>query len=237
MNEIRFVITFWPLSGLLFLLSACFNNADVESAESNDRQSIYKDFRVWAEEGREEVTVRLQFRAGGMDGEAVLMDNPGTVLLDNLPVAADSTRFTGVYYETFQPLREFEGKHTIAFVDKAKKQQTAEFHFLPFSLAKEIPNKVRKAPFEIQLKNFPDEPASIRLVMVDTSLFSADVNEEIMVENGKIAITAEYLDNLTKGPVLLEIHREDEQPLQGESRSSGKLIITYRLKREFTLVE
>ncbi|HEV7331074.1 MAG TPA: hypothetical protein VGN63_08555 [Flavisolibacter sp.] len=229
--------TFLPLSSLFFFLTACFNNADVERAENNDPQGLYKDFQVWAEEGREDVTVRLQFRAGGEDGDAVLMDGPGAVLLDNKPVAADSTRFTGVYYETFQPIHEFEGKHTVVFVDKAKKQQKVEFLFHPFSLAKEIPEKVRKVPFEIQLNNFPEEPTSIRLVMVDTSLFSADVNEEIIVENGKIAITAEYLDKLTKGPVMLEIYREEEKPLNGESRHSGKLTITYSLKREFTLIE
>ena len=229
--------TFLPLSSLFFCLTACINNSDVERAENSDPESIYQDYQVWAEEGREDVTVRLQFRAGGEGGDAVPIESPGAVLLDNLPVAADSTRFTGIYYETLQPIDEFKGPHTITYVDKAKKQQRVEFSFVPFSLVNEMTEERRKVPFEIRLDNFPDDPTSIRLIMIDTSHLSADVNEEVIVEDGKIAITAEHLANLTKGPVLLEINRVVEKPLKGKSNKGGKLTITYSLKREFTMVE
>lgn len=229
--------TFLPLFSLLFCLAACFDNADGEGRGNSDPEGIYQDFQVWAEEGREDVTIRLQFRTGGEDGDGVLINGPGAVLLDNTPLAADSTKFAGVYYEAIKPAHKFTGKHTILFTDKDQKQQKVEFNFTPFFLAKEIPEKVRLEPFEIELNSFSDAPTTVRLVMIDTSLFSADVNEEILVENGKFAVTAEHLANLTKGPVMLEIYREEEIPLDGESKHSGKLTLTYSIKREFVLVD
>ncbi|MDQ3279673.1 MAG: hypothetical protein M3Q06_15210, partial [Bacteroidota bacterium] len=81
--------TFLPLFSLLLCLTACSNNADEESVENNTPETIYHDFQVWAEEGSEEVTVRLQFRAGGKEGDALLVGPPDGVLLDNLPLVVD----------------------------------------------------------------------------------------------------------------------------------------------------
>ncbi|MDQ3278391.1 MAG: hypothetical protein M3Q06_08690, partial [Bacteroidota bacterium] len=71
----------------------------------------------------------------------------------------------------------------------------------------------------------------------DTALHSADVNEEIVVENRKLTITGEHLANLTKGPVMLEIYREEETPLRNKLKTNGKLTLSYSLKRQFNLVE
>jgi hypothetical protein len=95
---------------------------------------------------------------------------------------------------------------------------------------------VVKKPFTVQLTNFPTAATTIRLVMVDTSLDSPDVNEELRVENGEVKIDAAMLANLTKGPTVLQIYREEQRPFENGGTATGRLTTTYGIKREFVLV-
>jgi hypothetical protein len=142
----------------------------------------------------------------------------------------------GVYYETSKPVETFTGEHIVSYIDKSGKEHRDTFTFEPFTLAQEIPETIRK-PFQIQLQNFPEGVAPIRLVMVDTSLRSDGVNEKLMIEGGILEITEGYLANLTKGPVTLEIYQEEERPVKGRLGSFGKFTMTYGLRRQFNLVK
>lgn len=195
---------------------------------------IYYEYQIWAEEGREDVTVRLQFKTGGEEGEAFTPEE-SVVLLDGKPVKSDSSRFNGPYYELVVPLTTFGGRHTIVFIDKDKKENKNEFRFTPFSLTDELPETIKRGPFSIQLKDLPS-PATIRLVMADTSLRSRGVNEKLMVSNGVVNVTEEQLTNLANGPVTLEIYKEDEKPLTNGSEGRGKISITYAIRRQFELI-
>ena len=73
--------------------------------------------------------------------------------------------------------------------------------------------------------------------MVDTSFATEDVNEEIRVRKGKIDIGAEELVNLAKGPITLEIYKEEEKPLKNVSTEGGRLSIRYSLRRQFTFID
>ncbi len=237
MSEKQYMKPFFPFLILLIWATACSNNAETVRNPKSKEDGIYSEYQVWAEEGREDVTVRLQYRHGDREGTAFAMESPGKVLLDGEELTADSTQFTGVYYEVSKPVEDFKGKHTVVYVDGSGKKLREEFSFEPFTLAKEPPEKVKKDPFQIQLQGFPESPTLIRLVMVDTSLASADVNEELLVQNGNVDITEEFLANLTKGPVTLEIYREEERPVRGNAVNRGMFTMTYGLKREFTLIE
>ena len=98
-----------------------------------------------------------------------------------------------------------------------------------------VPEKIKKESFAIQLDGIGEASEFIRLVMVDTSMQSADVNEDVLMEEGRIAITEDHLANLTEGPVYLELYREQEQLVRNRAKGGGKLVITYALKRQFTL--
>ena len=87
------------------------------------------------------------------------------------------------------------------------------------------------------MQHYPAAAPRVRLVMTDTALFSADINEELRVENGKIEITEKLVANLTKGPVILEIYSEEERPFHPGPKSTGKLTITYGLRRHIHLTE
>ncbi len=217
-----------------FLLS-CHNTERKE--KTADPVNTYYDYQIWAEEGTNDATIRLQYKEGGEEGEALALDKGAKVLFDNTGLRVDSSRFTGAYYELLKPVAELAGPHAILLVDEAGKEYRETFTFTPFALASEIPEEVKRKPFRIRLKNFPDTPTTIRLVITDTSLQSADVNDEMLVRNGTIHVTEQQLANLTNGPATLEIYREEEWPIHNDSGAGGKFLITYGIKREFELVE
>lgn len=220
---------------LLLAGTAACNNADVGSVAETNSGNMYYDYQIWADEGSDEATVRLQYKLDGEEGRAVALREPGRVLLDSTPFRLDSTKFNGAYYELTKPLAELQGKHTILFTDKDGKTHREMFSFTPFALLEELPEEIPQKPFTVVLKNFPAAPTRVRLVLIDTSLTSAGVNEELFVENGKLNISQAMLLNLTKGPVTMEINREEERPIQ--TGSGGKFLLNYGLRRQFVLVE
>jgi hypothetical protein len=222
---------FLPFCCLSLFSVACTSEPAVE-----EPAGLYQNYQVWGEEGREEVTVRLQFYEGGKNGNAIALPGFRNVYLDHTLLPVDSTRFNGVYYELAVPADDFKGKHTIRFVATDEKEYSETFRFEPFSLAEELPEALKKAPFELRLKNLPEKEGQVRLVMVDTSMASADVNEDVMAENGRISITEDYLANLTEGPIYLEIYHEQERPVENKAPGGGKILVTYAVKRQFSFL-
>jgi hypothetical protein len=219
----------------LFVIS-CADSAESDAVSKQSANGTYADYKVWAEEGQDDVTVRLQY-SSNEEGLAFALPAPGKVLLDGEGLAADSTRFNGVFYEVSKPIEAFRGWHTITMVDVDGKEHKDTFTFSPFTLTKEISANIKKKPFSIVLDGLPEERSLVRLVMIDTDYESADVNEEVRPEDGVIVITEEYLSNLTKGPIVMELYLEVERPLSANRQQRGQFSLTYALRRQFNLVE
>jgi hypothetical protein len=216
-------------------ITSCQNDeAGRKSAIEGDE--TFFDYQVSAEEGRAEATVRLQYKKGDENGEAITLEKPAKVLFDGTELEPDSSRFSGTYYEVLKPVPELSGRHSIVFVDRDGGEHKAEFSFQPFSLAEELPEQLPQKPFVIHLKDLPLSPTLVRVVMTDTSLQSAGVNEELLVEEGNLAIDTSLLDNLMEGPVTLEISREEIQPIQSGRGERGRLLLIYALRRQFNLM-
>ena len=218
-------------------LVSCFNNKEIGAANDVDPQSIYYDYKIEGEEGKEAVSIMLQYRFGGEEGTTLVLDEPSTVSVDGIPLKTDSARITGAFYELLLPADGFNGTHTILFTDREKKQHKEEFQYNPFGLASELPEKIKNEPFTIRLSGLSAAPAAIRLVITDTAFNTRDVNEEMMVDSGEIIITRRLLSNLKNGPVTLEIYREEEHPVKNGSKEGGRILITYSLKRQFELTD
>lgn len=218
------------------IFSAC-NNTEIGKAKDVNPEAVYYDYKVWGEEGSENVTVMLQYRFGGEDGTSLTLDSPSKVSIDGEMLRLDSVKFSGAYYELIKPSAQFEGKHTILFMDTNGKEHKEEFTYLPFALAADLPEQLPRKPITLKLTNFTAAPTPVRLVMTDTAFTSNDVNEELKIEKGELKITARYWNALKAGPVTLEIYREEEQPLKKASKEGGRLMMTYALKRQFTLVD
>jgi hypothetical protein len=213
------------------ILAGC-TNAGQERRTTKNPGIIFPDYRIWSEEGKENVTCLLQFRTGGPDGAAVLLKEPALIELDGEKVAPDSTRLTGAFYEVIKPAEEFKGKHTIVYTDAGMEQHQTEFEFLPFDLVNEVPEKVHRKSFTIQLAYFPEERTPVHIMLTDTAFSTNDVNEIVDAVDGKIEITAAMLDKLKAGPVVLEIFKESTNPVAGVP---GRIWVSYGLRREFEL--
>jgi hypothetical protein len=191
----------------------------------------FRDYRVWSEEGEDLVSCMLQFHRGGPETKAIALRSPGKVLLDKRQLQEDSAAVTGVYYEMYVPVDSFTGNHRIDYWDEKGKLFSDEFSFNRFSVA-DLPERVKRAPFVIQLDDFPETETRIHLVMVDTAFMTNDINELLYAVNGEIRVTEPMLRQVKNGPISLEIFREQEKIVKG-----GRISVRYGVKREFELIE
>lgn len=221
--------------GFAALAAGCKNN-DKTAEKKTGHDWIYFDYTITAWEDSENVTCVFQYKNGDADGEAINIE-PGKVKLDEQQAEPDSTKLSGFFYEVQKPFDSFAGKHTIVFTTRDDKQYKNEFEFSPFTFQKELPGKIHRKPFEIELKYFPPTEKSVRLLLLDTAFESSGFNDLVPVINGKINIDQSILSTIKKGPINFELYMEQQLPLKQATKAGGKISITYGLKRAFELVE
>jgi hypothetical protein len=165
----------------------------------------------------------------------MLLEPPAMLELDGELLQPDSAGFSGIFYEISFPLEGFGGKHRLRFTSPEGKAYEQEFEYYAFSLSHNLMEEISSGAFELRLEDMPEDEVRVNLSLVDTSFTTNDVNEPVMVRDGSLKVTERMLSKLSKGPVMMEIFREDEQVLQfGPHR--GVLTTTYGLNREFLLV-
>lgn len=218
--------------GLAVIVAGCTNRDKIKSNVDYDR--LYFDYEITAEEDAGYATCVFQFKAGGEEGKAVNIE-PATVELDGQKIETDSAKLSGFFYEMQKPIDSFAGKHAIVFRNPDEKEYRNDFEFSPFTLQKELPGKLNRKPFSIQLKNFPATKKSVRLLLLDTVFESSGFNDMVPVVNGKITISDSILRSVKKGPISLALYMEQEIPLKKKTMAGGKIFITYGLKRQFDL--
>lgn len=227
-------------SGILYFLilvlvvsAACTSN-EIGNSKDVNPDAVYFDYKIWAEEGKEDVTVNLKYRMGGKNGTTLVLNEPSKVMLDGELMIVDSAKLSGAYYEMQKPVTSFAGKHTISFTDLKNKEFSESFDFTPFSLEPDIPAVVNRGDVTFTFNGL--DPEDLLLVsMTDTSFTSDDINEVDTVKNGRLVISAKKLENLMNGPISLHFYKEIEKPVKNGTPEGGKLFISYGLKREFEL--
>ena len=220
--------------GIAAIVTGCKNKDKVVKA-GIDIDRIYFDYTVTAEEGNENVTCVFQFKNYDAEGKSIDIE-PGKVELDGQELQSDSARLSGFYYEVQKPDDSFAGKHTVVFANADGKEYKNEFDFLPFS-AEDLPVKIKREPFTIQLKNFPATEKSVRLLLLDTAFASSGFNDLVPVIDGKIEIDESILSTIKAGPINFELYMEQEVPLKQTTKAGGKVSITYGVRKEFDLVD
>ena len=222
---------------LLYILSislAACNSNEIGSSNDVNPDAIYFDYKIWGEEGNDNLTLKLQYRFAGENGTTLLLDEPSKVELDGEILKADSSKLTGVFYEVQKPVASFQGKHTITFTAGNKKQYKESFNFEPISLANPVPATIQRGNLVFEFNGLSRED-NVRVLMTDTSYLSEEINRVDTVTNGRLIISKEELIALSNGPVHLEITKEYERPVKNGTREGGRLSISYGLKREFVL--
>jgi hypothetical protein len=217
----------------MFNLAAC-TNAEQEPVPVLTKDHLFFDFTVTGSEDMEDVTMRFEFRQN-KKGRSLLLKDSAEVRLDGEKLNADSSKYSGVYYETRKPLASFAGQHSISFRGTDGVQLEQPFWFLPFKLREELPKQISRRPFAIRIDNPDTSIKKLQLVMVDTSFKSKDVNDDVSINNGEIIITADMWNRLVNGPIILELHSEKLIPLSQKPRKGGKMAMFYSVAKEFEL--
>jgi len=220
------------LVSLVFLFSC--TSDEIGNSKDVNPDAVFFDYEVWAEEGKADVTVNLQYRMGGKNGTTLVLDEPSKVILDGEQLKLDSAKVTGAYYEVQKPLSSFTGKHTINFTDVNKKEYNEEFEFTPFTLEPDVPSTLNRGDLVFNFKGL-DSVDYLSVILIDTSFTSADINDVDTVRNGQLVIKADRLSALINGPIHLQFYREQTLPLKKATKEGGKFMITYGLKRDFEL--
>ncbi|HEV7621963.1 MAG TPA: hypothetical protein VGO09_09525 [Flavisolibacter sp.] len=223
---------------MIIILSAILAGCHNSETKINfpGKQDLYFDYKITGAEEQNYVSWGLEYRLGGPEGKGILIDSPGRVMIDGELIPADSTRKSGVYYETVKLMSEVTGKHRIEFINKDLKNYSEEVDFEPFTLQSGLPAEIERHPFNIGLKDFPSSKDNLRLVMIDTSFKSTGINEIVKVYNGTITINQFMLDRLKNGPIILKLYLEEERPIKN-APAGGMLTILYSLERGFNLVD
>jgi hypothetical protein len=237
MNYRRTVFFAQTFTRLLLLaltaVSSCKEEDDKAENESWDAADLYFDYRISGEEGKNDVTLLVQYKKGGQSGKAISLADRARVDLDGQVLKADSAKLSGVFYEARRPLVDFAGVHRITFSITGGKQFSDEFLFTPFTLKNEIPERVSRNGLDIVLDGV-DEGTPIRYVLSDTSFESNGINEVEKLVNNTLHIDGEQLEGLKSGPVSLLLMMEMDKRLNSPG-GVGRLRILYELKREFLL--
>jgi hypothetical protein len=215
------------LGSISVILASCADNGMMED-KNPDR--VYATYVVTGKEGKEFVTIVVQFHSGRPDKPGILLNEPSVILLDDQPMVSDSARESGVFYELQLPTEEFEGKHIIRFIDESGREHKEEFVFTPLQLAKEVPETVNRQGLFLTFKGLT-EKHPVRVVMMDTSINGEGINEIDTIVNNRLDLT-KFSGMLTKGPIMLQLFSEQERWLKSYE---GEISITYTLKREFEL--
>jgi hypothetical protein len=216
----------------LFLFSC--TSDEIGNSKDVNPEAVFFDYEVWAEEGKEDVTVNLQYRMGGKNGTTLVLGEPSKVMLDGEQLKVDSAKVTGAYYEVQRPLVSFIGKHTINFTDLNNKEYNEEFEFTPFSLEPDVPSTMNRGDLVFNFKGL-DPVDYLAVVLTDTSFTSDDINDVDTIRNGRLVIKADRLSALVNGPIHLQFYREQSLSLKKATKEGGRFIINYGLKRDFEL--
>jgi hypothetical protein len=230
MNRTNFIASILALASIF---SSCTSN-EIGNSKDVNPDAVFFDYEIWADEGKEDVTVNLQYRMGGKNGTTLVLDEPSKVLLDGEQLKVDSAKVTGAYYETQKPFASFARKHTISFTDLNKKEYNEEFEFKPFTLDPNVPSTLNRGDLVFNFKGL-DSIDYLSVILTDTSYASDDINDIDTVRNGRLVITADRLSALINGPVNLQFFKEETLPLKKPTKEGGRFVITYGLKRDFEL--
>jgi hypothetical protein len=220
--------------GIAAIVAGCTNRDKIRNTVDYDR--LYFDYSISAEEDAGYVTCIFQYKDGDAEGKAKNIE-PAKVELDGQQIIPDSAKLSGFFYEVQKPIDSFAGKHIIVLSTPGGKQYQNEFNFSAFELEEELPEKIGRKSFQIQLKNFPATEKSVRLLLLDTAFESSGFNDMVPVIDGKINVDPSILSDVKNGPIIFQLYMEQEVPLKQRTIAGGRISITYGLKRQFELVD
>jgi hypothetical protein len=223
--------TFYTILMGSLLLSGCTNNDNTSTQED---AALYAQYRIWGEEGRDNVTCLLRFKPSASSAQTFVLQQPAAVKLDGEVLTADSSRLGGAYYEVQKPLAGFAGEHTITFTATNGKKYTETFSFQPFTIANTLPETISRSGLNLQINGLKSGDR-VRVFLLDTSFADNGINELQTVTNSQLQISPQQLSRLARGPLTLKLIREEERPLKNPPKNGGHISLSYQVTRDLEL--
>jgi hypothetical protein len=219
------------------LLAGC--NAGTLQREKKEPVSdgLFVDCQAIGYEERGDVTVRVQFRLGGPEGNPMMLEGPAEIYFDGKPMDTGSTKMTGSYYEAVFAAAETGKEHEIHYRDTKGMSFRDTFYFPFFHLSKELPETVsRENDLEISFSGF-EKQGAVHAMLSDTSFSGRGIDRIDTVQNGLLKYSPQDLQTLKNGPVHIEFYRENEWVLRNKGFLRGRVYLSYNISREFELVD
>lgn len=219
---------------LIFLLFIVVFMGCKGPEEKADPKSVYLDYQITGSEGNPDVTILIQFRRGGPYAATFQLSGSEKITLDGSPLKADSSKYTGYFYEVQVPVKGFTGEHSIVYTAADGNQFGHNFRYRPFSLQGELPTSFKRGNLVVTIEGLENQD-KLRVLLSDTSIKNDGIERVDTIKSGKLEISAKDLDKLADGPVNMELIRENEQKLRKDGMLMGRLYTSYGLRREFLL--
>lgn len=228
------VYTYALFSLVLFLFS-CTSN-EIGNSKDVNPETIYLYYTVSYEDGDDSVGCFLQYRFAGENGTTLVLNSPAGVSIDGVTITVDSSTVSGAYYQKNFAVKEFAGKHVIAYTDMNGKVHKEPFSFDPVVCTTALPEVIDRSDVSFEFAgSLTDDEAVITIS--DTSVQTEDVRVISKLTRGKITVTAEELKPLVNGPLTIEISKSIGQPFMHPTQEGGLFAIMYGIKKMETLLK
>lgn len=208
-------------------------NIDVRQ-EKLDPNDIYFDYIAWGDEAAGNITIKLQFRAGGPNQRSLVLKAPSSIMLDDQLLQPDSTKFAGPYYELIVSTNDFAGMHSIVFTDNQNKQYKTQFEFPLIRFKTEPDSIIGRRDLVLNLEGIKTG-GHIRALMTDTTFRGRGIEKIDSFDDKPLVITREDLRELKNGPIYMELFREQDKDLKETMKAGGRFYLSYSLNRSLIL--
>jgi len=219
------------IGSLLVSLIACRSREEPNRAIQ--KPLLFIHCSITGEEHSEVVVIRVQYKKGGPNGRPAMTNSTAGVLLDEVALEKDSAGYSGAYYEISRPAANFEGSHTLDFIDSTGKTTAYKFDYFPFRITPDVGTVIQTKPMLLRLTPASKQQAMVTLLLTDTAFNNEDVNLRSALSNSSLEITEEMWQKLKPGPVVMEIVREERIAMDKATGYAGRIAIIYGMKREF----
>lgn len=212
---------------IVFIMTACSSN-EIGNSRDVDPQAIFIEYTITQPNPGDDVWCRAQYRFGGKNGTTLLINSPGKVELDGQLMEADSSFFSGAYYQRHVAVNKFTGEHTLSFTDVNGKTYNEKFSFHPV-ICNAVPETLaRQKGLSFTASGFiPGD--TISLAISDTAASSPDIISTRHVINGAITVSPAELEHLYAGPLVIRLWRQADIPLSNPTSEGGHIIFDFQI--------
>ena len=217
------------ISSLVFLFAGCSSNEIGFSADVN-QQSIWQDYVIEYEEGKDNVDVFCQFRFAGENGTTLVLSKPAKIELDGKSIKVDSSDFTGAFYKADKPVAGFFGDHQLRYTDINGKKYENSFSLNTFRL-ENIPASIKRdQPLLIQYDIAVPLKADDYIEIVSDHTDSSFTVTHHYNEGDKIVIPQNELVRQKGNSLTIIATLYRKEALQQKTNEGGEIKIAYTLK-------